>query len=625
MPSNRKIKIPPGMIDPDFQFSPDIPPLRIIVLHSTLGFLETLLMEAFQNAGHTVMTLDYHIEGDTIIYPEYQKNPGGFIERVMKFGPHFFITVNGQGFDPSNIILGLAESEGVPVVSWFIDTPTAFFPQMLPPSFDRHLVLCYDTTHIQIVREMGYTEVEHLPLAALMQKFPTPSDGFVPDIPVGYLGRLQTRLTTTIKPRIDEALQKAWPDQKNIIDNVYSLIDKAVDVFSQFDAPRQFVGDWFENEARKMLENPQPLFTPIPPYIAPIHYISFYINHAASAESRKNLAQTLQPLGLEVWGEPEWRAVLPEAQCHFGKKYEDIYRVYHRCKVNLSISHRQNLGSVTLRIFDVPASGSFLLTDWRPCMADLFEPGEELIAFHSLDEAKELVEKYARDDAARQQVINAARRRVLKEHTFAHRVESIAKMIQERWPDVIERPRRRKVVVPHSSPRFSGYLLTNLASKLLSVNAEKTAEPLLNAIRELENTESLIRMISAQKAYEAEDYQTSFNECLAAIQAGDHSAHAYFSAGSAILFAQGARESIPYFLKAAEIDPNSPRNWNCAGRSFLEIEDWPHAKAAIAQALGCNPFYGPAQQCWQAFSDVLQPVEADKDFSNFRLPEIPNS
>ncbi len=278
-----------------------------------------------------------------------------------------------------------------------------------------------------------------------------------------------------------------------------------------------------------------------------------------------------------------------------------------------------------MRLFDVPASGNFLITDWRPCMSELFEIDEELIVFHSIEEAVDLVEKYNKDLEARKRIIQAARHRVLSEHTYLHRVESLVRVVIDIWPDIAERPRRRKKTHSHSPDHVSSPLIGALASYLLQGNKEKTAQAFLDEIEKRDGTESLNHMLNAQRAYDQEDYQTAFQECIAAIDAGDHSAHAFFSAGSAALLAEGPRESIPYFLKAAQIDPDSPRNWNCAGRSFLQIEDWAHAKSAIQKALGCNPQYPHAHQCWQAFSDVLLPAQADDDFSDFQLPDAPNS
>ena len=105
--------------------------------------------------------------------------------------------------------------------------------------------------------------------------------------------------------------------------------------------------------------------------------------------------------------------------------YTELPRVYPFCAINFNCTSKQMKGAVNQRIFDVPAAGAFVLTDWREQMERLFEPGKEIIAYHELDEIPELTRYYLDNPAARAAIVRAGRRRVLAEHTWDHRIQHL--------------------------------------------------------------------------------------------------------------------------------------------------------------------------------------------------------
>ena len=82
-------------------------------------------------------------------------------------------------------------------------------------------------------------------------------------------------------------------------------------------------------------------------------------------------------------------------------------------------------GAVNQRVFDVPATGAFLLTDYREQVENLFEPGREIICYHSPEEATDLARRYLARPQDRLAVAAAARARILAEHSYEHRVRAL--------------------------------------------------------------------------------------------------------------------------------------------------------------------------------------------------------
>ena len=88
-------------------------------------------------------------------------------------------------------------------------------------------------------------------------------------------------------------------------------------------------------------------------------------------------------------------------------------------------------GAVNQRIFDVPCAGAFVLTDWREQMDELFVPGKEVIFYREPEETPELIRHYLANPAERARIAKAARLRVLAEHTYAHRLQTLIARMRE--------------------------------------------------------------------------------------------------------------------------------------------------------------------------------------------------
>jgi len=64
-------------------------------------------------------------------------------------------------------------------------------------------------------------------------------------------------------------------------------------------------------------------------------------------------------------------------------------------------------------------------------MENLFEPGKEIAVYNSLEEIPQLVDKYLNDEVARKQIIKAARKRILNEHTYDCRIKTLIKCMRQ--------------------------------------------------------------------------------------------------------------------------------------------------------------------------------------------------
>ncbi len=77
--------------------------------------------------------------------------------------------------------------------------------------------------------------------------------------------------------------------------------------------------------------------------------------------------------------------------------------------------------SSNMRLFEATGVGACLVTDWAEGLGALFEPGVEVATYRDDDECVEVIRELLAHEDARAAMAQAAQRRVLREHTFAHR------------------------------------------------------------------------------------------------------------------------------------------------------------------------------------------------------------
>jgi spore maturation protein CgeB len=105
-----------------------------------------------------------------------------------------------------------------------------------------------------------------------------------------------------------------------------------------------------------------------------------------------------------------------------------------RSKINLCITRRAHAsvyGSSSSRPFELSSMGCCIVANPYEGIEEWFEPGKELFIVSSRDEAVDRYRYLLNHDTERQAVGQAARERVLKEHTFRHRARQLAEIVQE--------------------------------------------------------------------------------------------------------------------------------------------------------------------------------------------------
>jgi len=167
---------------------------------------------------------------------------------------------------------------------------------------------------------------------------------------------------------------------------------------------------------------------------------------AGYANRRRLLPQWLsKKWSFKLWGD-EWdgAADLASVLQRNGARIDTAIcmKVFNATAINLNLHSSSGIGLdahpdfVNPRTFELAACGAFQLVDERTLLSDLFS-SEEMMCFRSPSEVPALIQTWLKDSAGRRAYAEAAHRRVLREHTYRHRMQDLLATVGLHQPDRI--------------------------------------------------------------------------------------------------------------------------------------------------------------------------------------------
>lgn len=109
--------------------------------------------------------------------------------------------------------------------------------------------------------------------------------------------------------------------------------------------------------------------------------------------------------------------------------HTDMPEVFHHSKINLNITLPNIENGIPLRVFDVLASGGFLLTDYREALCREFENGTDLVIFDGMADLKQKADYYLAHDSERRAIAKNGQKKVQKLHQYDIRLKKILHIV----------------------------------------------------------------------------------------------------------------------------------------------------------------------------------------------------
>ncbi len=169
----------------------------------------------------------------------------------------------------------------------------------------------------------------------------------------------------------------------------------------------------------------------------------------AGYPNRRIAFRSLIKYNFKIWGS-DWDndELLKKYLQNEGKRIspEESIKIYNATKINLNLHSSLNVKEliskgdfVNPRTFELASMQSFQLVDERSLMPELFNSSSikdfnqntELATFGSMEELHESITYYLKNPDKRELITTNARKRILQEHCYTHRMETLLNYIEQ--------------------------------------------------------------------------------------------------------------------------------------------------------------------------------------------------
>lgn len=362
-------------------------------------YINQSCIAALRRLGHKVKVVDLKEAPDPI--KEKMKFLG---EQILKFKPDFIFTINNQGIIPP-----LIDHLKMPYASWFVDTP---FGLKEEDASSYGALFLWEKGFIEELRGSNFRYIGHLPACT--------DPGIFKEIDIS-----------------PEEQERYGCNISFVGNSFYSFYEKCHKEILKMDKEKD-LRTLFEEIMKKKEEEPlkdvSQFLSDNDLFVSQRDSLEQILQGASVAISRKAVLEEVSEFGLSIYGDDGWKRLFTNGRAllHPCIDYcEELPRLYNATKINLNISTPQRRMAIPPRIFDVMACGRFVLTDSILGLEDFFEIEKEIVIYDSKGELRRKVEYFLAHPDECQEIARRAKRRILAEHTYRHRMEELIRIMEE--------------------------------------------------------------------------------------------------------------------------------------------------------------------------------------------------
>lgn len=371
-------------------------PVRVFLAGDEFGYLSDAIAQGFRANGCIVQR-----------EPEQRRAPRGvcaheWIKHVSRFSPDIVLWMNRP--ELSRLACEALRDLGIANLLWSVDSPRRMALR------ERHFRMTdvhvyFDADHIPKSSASRGRGPRQLSVAAGIEPLPAcrPSESFWPERvgpDVTFVGNLGEQRVKELR----QVLARMEPSLLQFLDEL---------ALSPNDPSEPF-----ERRTGKIYDG------------APC----LYVDEVRTTRRRLEVLTELADLSLCIFGGDEWAHAPPQvvARCagRFLQYGPDLASLYYHSRINVNIFHSQCINSTNSRVYDVLAAGGFLLTEYRPRLAEEFEIGRHLVTFSTPSEAREKAVYYLDHSSERESIAREGQRHVLSHHTFAPRCRQLLELAE---------------------------------------------------------------------------------------------------------------------------------------------------------------------------------------------------
>jgi len=373
---------------------------RVLVGH-TQYWVDDACVRAAERMGWRVQKTPLVMKGQLT-----REHLQGLFESLVTFKPDFILTSNLAGMDVEGLLARFYADLEIPHATWFVDEPRSIVMGRKTFASDYAVAFTWERAYLPYLKRAGFASVEYLPLAADTAFFNSEpatewSRGatFVGSSMTDFAALEFERLEPwpNLQAAVSEALNNDFVTRERFGQGLETIIDESILKNVDGHGRRQAELVCFIEGTR-------------------------ILRHA--------FARQLSNDGMEIHGDDGWQSagITSSPSVDYAAGLPALYR---SSRVNLNITSIQMPTAVNQRVFDCPAAGGFLLTDAQEDLETLFDAPRETARFTDIEEARDLTRYFTAHDSERIAVTQHARERILSEHTYEHRLQTITNHLKK--------------------------------------------------------------------------------------------------------------------------------------------------------------------------------------------------
>ncbi|MFB6354899.1 MAG: glycosyltransferase, partial [bacterium] len=324
-----------------------------------------------------------------------------------------------------NLIDGMVDvssKRGFPYVCWEIDPATSPY-QPVKQSSECTRIYTYRRNNISLLNQAGYDEVEYCPLASNPDKRQSVRLDQISETeraPISFVGSsLQQNAD-----RLFNSLRRWCQEQrKSNEDGDWAAFQR------QLNRWVNEVPEWQEDTIDEIESTLIDLDIPLVSVVQgePMR-IAMAVAEYRAHWKRVDVVQTIgDAFNIHVWGDGGWEGNTGEQGIYCGEADHDeqLTRIYNGSKINLDINRIYQSDIITMRVYDVMATGSVVLTEDSSTLRDLFSPSLHCEVYENDNDLLDRIEELLTDQKKREFIEESAYRELRDNHTIQQRLSQM--------------------------------------------------------------------------------------------------------------------------------------------------------------------------------------------------------
>lgn len=373
------------------------------------------IIKGFEELGHTVTQITDEITNKNIMFGDCARIVGQYL---MDHPHDFVFTVN---FFP--IISDVCNIFKIPYLCWSVDSPVMeLFSKSIQHSCNR--IFLFDRAQFEEIMPFNPQNVFHLPLAVnINDKQAVIQNASSSDIErfsssVSFVGSLYTE-----KCPYDRL--SSPPDYLSGYLN--GLMEAQLKVYGYYfieDLLPDSIIESFKSHMENFYTYPLDTFLTDRKTLAQL-YIG---NKITSLERMRTMDFLSNYFNIDLYTGSNTSSLPLVHNKGLAKSLTEMPVIFHESKINLNTTSKAIRSGLPLRIFDILGCGGFVLTNYQTELTDLFALNEELVAYSSLEEAKDLIAYYLEHENLRKEIAANGYENAKNNHTYPIRLTQMLQL-----------------------------------------------------------------------------------------------------------------------------------------------------------------------------------------------------